>query len=74
MLQGASVMSFSVRLWGLLHGAPRLLCPWGSPGGNTAVGSWPPPGDRPNLGLFHLLRCQAGPLPLVRPAKPLRHD
>ena len=47
----------------------RLLCPWDSPGENTAVGShfllqgiFPTQGSNP--GLLHLLHWQAGSLPL----------
>ena len=55
--------------------APRLLCPWGSPGKNTGVGCHvllqclPGPGIFPaqgsNTGLLCLLHRQAGSLPLA---------
>ena len=41
-----------VRLFGTPWTVPaRLLYPWDSPGKNTGVGSCPPPGDLPDLGI-----------------------
>ena len=48
-----SVVSDSLLLYGL--SPTRLLCPWASPGKNTACSPpglpWPPPGDLPNPGI-----------------------
>ena len=70
----ASVTSDTLRPHGLW--SSRLLCPWDSPGKNTAVvcydaliqGIFPTPGS--NLGLLYLLHWQAGSLLLKLPEKP----
>ena len=66
----ASVVSYSRRPQGLQPA--RLLCPWDSPGKNTAVGChallqgiFPTQGS--NLCLLRLLHWQAGSLPLMPP-------
>ena len=60
-----------VTLWTV---APRLLCPWDSPGKNTGMGChallqgiFPTQGS--NLCLFHLIHWQAGSWPLMPPGK-----
>ena len=61
-----SVLSHSLWPYGTV--APRLLCPWSSPGNNTWVGCHALlqgvfPTQRSNPCLLHLLHWQAGSLP-----------
>ena len=70
-----SVMSDSLRPHGLQP--DRLLCPWDSPGKNTAVGChfllqgiFLTQGSNPHL--FHLLHWQAGSLPLSHLGSPVK--
>ena len=72
MLSRFSCVQLFATLWTV---APRLLCPWGSPGKNTGVGSHtlfqriiPTQGSNPCL--LHLLHWQVGSLPLAPPEKP----
>ena len=72
MLSHFSCVPLFATLWTV---APRLLCPWGSPGKNTGVGSHtlfqriiPTQGSNPCL--LHLLHWQVGSLPLESPEKP----
>ena len=69
-----SVVSDTLRPHGLQR--VRLLCPWDFPGKNTGVschsllqGIFPTQGSNP--GLLHLLRWQAGSLPLRHLGSPL---
>ena len=55
-------MPSSLRPHELLH--TRLLCPWGSPGNNSGVGSMPSSGDLLNPGIEpEFPTLQADPLP-----------
>ena len=60
-------------------GAPRVLCPWDSPGKNAGMGChfllqgiFPTQGSNSNL--LHLLHGLAGSVPLTPPEKPLLQE
>ena len=48
MLSHFSHVQLFLTLWIVAH---RILCPWDSPGKNTAVVAKPPPGDLPIPGI-----------------------
>ena len=65
-------MSDTLQPYGLQ--LPRLLCPWGSPGKDTGVGShsllqgiFPTQGSNPHL--LSLMHWHMGSLPLAQPGK-----